>query len=45
VQACVQAAYTAYYQKGGRVEVARRVEDGYDRAYVERQLGDDQGWE
>jgi ribosomal protein S18 acetylase RimI-like enzyme len=34
----------AIYRKQGWVEVERRVEAGYDRVYMERQLGDEEGW-
>ena len=33
------------YRKRGWVEVARRAEAGYDRVYMERKLGDEEGWE
>jgi len=34
----------ALYRRRGWVEVERRTEHGFDRVYMERWLGADEGW-
>ncbi|HEX3764285.1 MAG TPA: hypothetical protein VHW23_36575 [Kofleriaceae bacterium] len=43
VVACVKNL--AMYRRRGWIEVERRTEHGYDRVYMERWLGADEGWQ
>jgi GNAT superfamily N-acetyltransferase len=33
------------YRRRGWVEIERREDDGFDRVFMERRLGDDEGWD